>query len=417
MEIAERLSLAAQGALWEADGLEPSSPRDSSRGVAGLRPGQGRPPAVAPGPACGGRRRSQKEGIVEVDGATIPVAYAAAGGGRTIRLLKAMLTTACERDCLYCSFRAGRDCRRVTFKPDEMAGLYAQAHRAGLVDGLFLSTGILKGGANTQDKLIATAEILRHRLGYRGYLHLKIMPGAEKGQVWKAMQLADRVSVNLEAPNAARLERLAPHKGFEDELLTPLRWVEELRREMPGRAGWRGRMPSSATQFVVGAAHETDLEILSTSAKMLRDYGLARVYYMAFNPVADTPLEAAPAESPLREHRLYQASFLLRDYGFDLEDLPFAGDGHLPMDRDPKQAYAEEHLRDRPVELNRAERQELLRVPGIGPRGAEAILRARREAGNLRGLEELRRLGVVAERAAPYITIHGRATPTQMTLF
>ncbi len=175
-------------------------------------------------------------------------------------------------------------------------------------------------------------------------------------------------------------------------------------------------MPSSATQFVVGAARETDLEILTTSEKVLRGYGLSRVYYMAFNPVEGTPLENHPPESPLREHRLYQASFLLRDYGFDLEDLPFSGDGQLPRDRDPKQAYADENLRDRPVELDRAGREDLLRVPGIGPRSADAILRVRREAGRIRGLEDLGRLGIVAERAAPYVTMGGMAAPRQMTL-
>jgi predicted DNA-binding helix-hairpin-helix protein len=356
-----------------------------------------------------------KETWVQVGGATIPVAHAAAGG-RTVRLLKAMLTTACERDCLYCSFRAGRDCRRATFKPEEMARLFDQVHRAGLVDGLFLSTGIIKGGANTQERLLDTAEILRHRLGYRGYLHLKIMPGAERGQVWRAMQLADRVSANLEAPGPAWLAQLAPHKDFDGELLSPLRWVEELRREMPVGSAWRRRMPSSATQFVVGPAGESDLEILSISARLLHHLRLTRVYFMAFNPVPGTPLEGHPPENPLREHRLYQASYLLRDYGFDLEELPFAGDGRLPLGKDPKLAYAEAHMRQCPLELSRADREELLRVPGIGPRGADAILRARHQAGALRDLSDLRRLGVVAERAAPYVTLRGRAPTLQLPL-
>jgi predicted DNA-binding helix-hairpin-helix protein len=327
-----------------------------------------------------------------------------------------MLTTACERDCLYCSFRAGRDCRRQSFGPEEMARLFDQIHRAGLVDGLFLSTGILKGGANTQNKLLDTAEILRRRLGYRGYLHLKIMPGAEKGQVRRAMELANRVSVNLEAPNASRLERLAPHKGFQEELVTPLRWAKEIRREMLEGSDRSPRAASTATQFVVGAADETDLELLSTSEKVLRDYGLTRVYYMAFNPVPGTPLENHPPEDPTREHRLYQASYLIRDYGFDLEDLPFTGEGRLPLERDPKQAYAEANLRHRPVEVTLAGREELLRVPGIGPRGAERILRARTDGGGPRDLQDLRRLGILAERAAPYITLRGKAAARQLRL-
>jgi predicted DNA-binding helix-hairpin-helix protein len=305
----------------------------------------------------------------------------------------------------------------VSFSAEEMARIYMRVHRAGLAEGLFLSTGILRGGPSTQDRLIDTAEILRHRLGYRGYLHLKIMPGAERDQVWRAMQLADRVSVNLEAPNASRLERLAPHKSFEAELLTPLRWMEELRQEMPERLGWRGRMPSSATQFVVGPAGETDLEILSVSERLLRSHRLARVYFMAFNPVQGTPLEDHPPENPVREHRLYQASYLIRDYGFDLEDLPFVDGGKLPIDQDPKRAYAEAHLREKPLDLHRAAREELLRVPGIGPRGAEAILRARREAGALRDLGDLRRMGIVAERVAAYVLLEGRASGGQLRLF
>lgn len=395
MDEVEKLCQSAQAGLWEADG----DPR----------------PSLAP-TTCGGGR-GPKETWVDVGGASIPVTYAAAGGGRTVRLLKAMLTTACERDCLYCSFRAGRDCRRVSFRPDQMAKIYMQVHGARLAEGLFLSTGMLRGGPSTQDRLIDTAEILRHRLGYRGYLHLKIMPGAERDQVWRSMQLADRVSVNLEAPNASRLERLAPHKTFEAELVTPLRWVEELRRDMPQRLGWRGRMPSSASQFVVGPAGESDLEILSVSERLLRSLKLARVYFMAFNPVEGTPLEGHPAENPLREHRLYQASYLIRDYGFDLEDLPFSEGGRLPIDQDPKRAYAEAHLREKPLDLQHAGREELLRVPGIGPRGAEAILRARRGAAPLRDLSDLRRMGILAERAAPYVLLNGRAPGQQLRMF
>ncbi|MEW6567093.1 MAG: radical SAM protein [Chloroflexota bacterium] len=330
-------------------------------------------------------------------------------------LLKVMLSTACERGCLYCAFRAGSNCCRITFKPDELARAFLAVQRARVVDGLFLSSGILRGGANTQNRLLDTVEIVR-RAGFRGYLHLKIMPGAERGQVLRAMELADRVSVNLEAPTPERLQRLAPEKEFRDELLAPLRWVEEARRENPARRVGRDRWPSSTTQFVVGPAGESDLEILSTTAWLMRQLRLARCYFMAFTPVEGTPLENHPAEDPLREHRLYQASFLLQTYGFDLEDLPFGSDGRLPLAEDPKTAYARARLSEAPVEVNRAERGELLRVPGIGPRSAEAILRARR-LGRLRELQDLRRLGVVSQRAAPFITLDGRQPSGQLRLF
>ncbi len=158
------------------------------------------------------------------------ISSAALPNGQRISLLKTLLTSACERNCYYCPFRAGRDFRRATFKPDDMAQAFMLLNRAGAAEGIFLSSGIVKGGLTTQDKLIDTAEILRHKYQFRGYLHLKIMPGAEKGQVERAMQLADRVSINLEAPNTQRLELLAPRKQFMDELLQPLRWVEEIRR-------------------------------------------------------------------------------------------------------------------------------------------------------------------------------------------
>ena len=336
--------------------------------------------------------------------------------GKNIKLLKTLLTSACERDCYYCPFRSGRDFRRATFKPDEFASLFINLHRAGAAEGIFLSSGVAGGGVRTQDKLLDTADILRNKLGFRGYIHLKIMPGAEKAQVERAMQLADRVSVNLEAPNSERLTRLAPHKVFIEELLQPLKWVDEIRRNQPAYKGWNGRWPSTVTQYVVGGSDESDLELLTTTSWLHKNVHLGRAYFSAFSPIRDTPLENKAPTDPLREHRLYQASFLLRDYGFDLEELPFVGDGNLPLPTDPKMAWAQANLNEHPVEINRAEKSQLLRVPGIGPKGANAILRARR-AGKLRDLSMLKKLGIIAERAAPYLLLDGQRAPTQMALF
>ena len=342
-----------------------------------------------------------------------PIYHAVMPGGKRIALLKTLLTSACERDCYYCPFRAGRDYRRITFKPEEMAQTFVRLYQGRAVQGLFLSSGIAGGGIRTQDRLIATAEILRKKLGFTGYLHLKLMPGAEHAQVERAMQLADRVSLNLEAPNTRRLVQLAPHKTFMDELLQPLKWVEEIRRSQPGWKGWNGRWPSTTTQFVVGGAGETDLELLDTTARLYHQLRLARAYFSGFNPVEDTPLENLPAVSPWREHRLYQASFLLRDYGFDLEELPFSTEGNLPLARDPKLAWAETNLSHSPVEINRADLRELIRIPGIGPKGARAILDARRK-GRLHELRELRAYGVQTGRAAPYVLLDGHRPPQQL---
>lgn len=344
------------------------------------------------------------------------VHHAAMPNGKSIKLLKTLLTSACERNCYYCPFRAGRDFRRATLKPDEMATSFMKLHQAGVVEGLFLSSGIIGGGMKTQDKIIATAEILRRKYQFRGYIHLKVMPGAEYAQVEQAMLLADRVSINLEAPNSERLSRLAPRKSFLDELLQPLKWIEEIRRTAVPRKAWNYRWPSSVTQFVVGAAGESDLELLLTSDYLYHNLRLTRTYYSKFNPIQDTPLEDLPPATSQREHRLYQASFLLRDYGFSTEELPFSEDGNLPSYQDPKLAWAEKNLRDSPVEINRADKAELMRIPGIGPKKARAILSIRQHD-PFRSVEDLRRIGVNPSKALPFILLQGRQPAHQIKMF
>jgi len=327
-------------------------------------------------------------------------------------VMKTMITTACEKNCYYCPFRAGRSqMRRETFSPDELAAAFDRLARAGVVEGIFLSSGIIKGGAAVQDRIIATGEIIRRRYGYRGYVHLKIMPGAEYDQVVRAMQIADRVSINLEGPTPERLHALAPRKDFSDDLLLRLQWAQRIRQSAPER-----RWASTVTQFVVGAVGDTDLELLSLSARLYRQLGLKRAYYSGFSPVIDTPFENLPPADPQRERRLYQASFLLRDYAWDVEELPFEGEGNLRLDVDPKRAWADAHLLTAPVEIMHADRETLLRVPGIGPQGVERLLHARRR-GTIRDLATLNRIGVQANRAAPYILLDGHRPPVQLPLF
>ena len=336
--------------------------------------------------------------------------------GQRIKLLKTLLSSACERDCYYCPFRAGRNFRRATFQPEEFARLFAMLFQKGIAQGVFLSSGVTGGGIRTQDKLLDTADILRYKLGFHGYIHLKIMPGAEHSQVERAMQLADRVSVNLEAPNDSRLVKLAPHKQFTEELLQPLKWINEIRRSQPSNKGWNGHWPSSVTQFVAGGAGESDLELLSTTDYLYRQLGLRRAYFSPFNPILDTPLENQLPTPVIREHRLYQASFLLRDYKFTLEELQFEPDGRLPVQIDPKLAWAQKNLSESPIEINQAERYTLMRIPGIGPKGAEIIMKARRQV-KIRDITSLRKIGVFAERAAPYLLFDGRRASYQPNLF
>lgn len=335
--------------------------------------------------------------------------------GKQIILLKTLLSSACERDCYYCPFRAGRDFRRATFKPDEFASMFSKMNQSGMAQGVFLSSGIAGGGVRTQDKLLDTAEILRKNHQYRGYLHLKIMPGAEKDQVYRAMQLSDRISVNLEAPNTERLAKLAPHKIFIEELLRPLRWAEEIRRTVPAYKFWNGKYPSSVTQFVAGGADESDLELLNTTSWLMKHVRLTRAYYSAFHPIRDTPLENKTAVNPMREHRLYQASFLLRDYGFELEDLPFSPDENLPLHADPKLAWAQLNLIHSPIEINTAEKHQLIKIPGIGIKGAEAIMTARR-INKINSLATLKKLHILAEKASPFILLNGKKSAIQTSM-
>ncbi len=405
MEATEKLSLFASQMH-----LEPAEERDRNMIPLKLLKGTGTPKDRV---LCA--QDAAKSGLPAKKD-SLGIHQAVLPGGKRMPLLKTLLTSACERNCYYCPFRAGRNYRRATFKPDEMARTFMDIHRAGLAEGLFLSSGIIKGGVATQDRLVETAEILRYRLGFRGYLHLKIMPGAERDQILRSMQLADRVSVNLEAPNTKCLQLLAPKKVFLDELLQPLRVVEEIRRQQPPHLAWDGRWPSSVTQFVVGAVGESDLELLTTTQYLYRNLHLSRTYFSGFEPVTDTPLEAYPAVNPWREHRLYQASFLLRDYAFDMEEMPFDQEGNLPLDLDPKQAWARDYLSEEPVEVNQAPREELLRVPGIGPKGAYAIESARRW-GVLRELTDLKAIGVNPSRPAPFVLLDGRRPSYQLRLF
>ena len=385
MDTFAKLQLQGEHAAYEDDGLPPAAPADCPKAD---------------------RTAGMEHHIYQ----------AAAAGGQRVPILKTLLTSVCERNCYYCACRAGRDFKRITFKPEEMASAVVRMHQTGAIRGAFLSSGVAGGGLHTQDRILATAEILRHKLGYRGYIHLKIMPGAQRAQVEQAMLLADRVSINLEAPNSSRLERLAPMKTLTTELLQPLRWVEQIRQDQSPHLAWKGRWPSSTTQFVVGGSGETDLELLQTTQFLSSTLKLARAYFSGFNPIPDTPLDHLPPVDPWRRYRLYQASFLLRDYPFSYEELPFDPSGNLPLETDPKLAWAQDHLFEAPLEVNQADMVELLRVPGIGPIGAKKIMAARQRH-RFFSIEDLKALGIQTRRAEPFILINGRRQSFQLSLW
>jgi len=331
--------------------------------------------------------------------------------GQKKPVLKVLQTSYCERNCAYCAFRAGRDLPRCRFGPDELAAAFDQMQRQGLVQGLFLSSGVT-GSVRTMDLMIATVETVRQRYDFRGYVHLKILPDAEEAQIERAVRLADRVSVNLEAPNPGRLALLAPRKDFAKGLMAPLQRAATAISQGEGRWTRLGL----TTQFVVGAVGESDRELLTTTQRLYDELRLARSYFSPFEPVPDTPLEDHPAVPLWRQHRLYQSDFLMRYYGFRSQEFVFTEQGDLPRSLDPKLAWAQAHPERFPVEVNRATRTALLRVPGIGPVATQRILHARRQS-RLRFLSDLRQLGAVTSRAAPYVLLNGRRPPMQLSLF
>ncbi|MBI5480370.1 MAG: hypothetical protein HY906_16020 [Deltaproteobacteria bacterium] len=330
--------------------------------------------------------------------------------GERIPLLKVLQEGRCDRGCRYCAQGHGGVADATSFTPEELTRVFFDLRQAGRVDGLFLSSAIRGGAVGSMDRMLATAELVR-RSGFRGYLHLKLIPGSGADQIDRAMQLATRVSVNLEAPTAFHLQRVAPSKHLERHLLAAMRQVAAA--EAAGRFARAGQ----TTQFVVGAADETDRDLARASDWLYRRLRLRRVYYSAFQPVPGTALAHRPATPPLREHRLYQMDFLLRKYGFALGEIPFDEGGALARDRDPKTAWAEQHPERFPVEVNTAPVAELLRVPGIGPRTAARLLELR-GAEKLRGRSALRAAGVAVRLAAPYLLLDGRrAVPRQLGLF
>jgi predicted DNA-binding helix-hairpin-helix protein len=334
-------------------------------------------------------------------------------GGGTTRLFKVLQTNSCRFACKYCFTSCAIRRKRTTFKPDELATTFVALRRERRVDGLFLSSGIVPDANTTMEKMLATVERLRLKEGYTGYIHLKLIPGASFEYIERAVELADRVSLNLEAPNQARLSDLAPDKEFASSMWGRLAWAAELIRR--ARAEGRRVARSLTTQFVVGAVGESDRELLDTVDRAHRELDLKRAYFSAFHPIDRSPFSDLPAEDPTRALRLYQADFMLRDYGFAAADLPFDEQGLLPRDKTPKQAWAERHLLE-PIEVNRASRTTLLKVPGIGPRSADRIIQARRET-KLRDLAQLKALGVTIGWATPYVLLDGRRSPEQLRLW
>ncbi len=342
--------------------------------------------------------------------------HAQMNGGKTIPLLKTMLTTYCENNCYYCAFRKDRNYQRVGFSPEEMAGIFIQIYRKGLVKGLFLSSGVAGNAIRSQDRLLDCVSILRKKYAFHGYIHLKLLPGAQDAQISEAVKLASRVSINIEGPNEGVLAKLAPQKRFVKDLIGGLDSVYRITEAEQGGLDPSWLKTSLTTQLVMGAAGESDREILKTTNYLYNKLKLSRVYYSAFSPTSDTPFDSRPSLPHLRHARMYQASFLLRDYNFDYEELPFEHDGNLVTDVDPKLAWARINLAEQPLDINRVDFQQLIRIPGIGKNSAHKILNERGING-IRKSHDLKRLGISLKRCSPFILIQGKQPEFQPELW
>jgi putative DNA modification/repair radical SAM protein len=352
------------------------------------------------------RNSRNGKGIGSTD-AGMGICHSYAPDGRCISLLKILLTNACNYDCLYCVNRASSNVPRARFTVDEVVKLTLDFYRRNYIEGLFLSSGIIRSASYTMEQIVHVARTLREEHHFRGYIHLKTIPEADDELIAEAGRYADRISINIELPSETSLAELAPEKDVRAIRRTMGRL--RLKLDEASETTTRAKAPRFApagqsTQMIVGADTATDQTILETSANLYGSYKLKRVYYSAFSPIPDAsralPLKPAPL---MREHRLYQADWLMRFYGFEIGEIVNAGHSMLPLDIDPKLAWALRHRGRFPLDVNRASREELLRVPGFGTKAVDRILSARRH-GAIR-FADLSRLHIPRAKALPFIVL------------
>lgn len=361
--------------------------------------------------SSGVERKGDGTGIGNCSKAGICHSFSA--DGRCISLLKILFTNECIYDCKYCVNRSSNDVIRTSFTPDEICTLTMEFYRRNYIEGLFLSSGILKNPNYTMELIYAALYKLRHVCNFQGYIHVKAIPGADPILIQKVGFLADRMSVNLELPTAESLRLLAPHKSRKN-ILASMRLVQEKSKENRQELTLYKSAPrfvpaGQSTQMIIGASPETDYQILRVAESLYQKFGLKRVFYSAFVAVnEDKALPARTSDGPplLREHRLYQADWLLRYYKFEANELLNEKNPNFNIFLDPKCNWALNHLEYFPVEVNRASYDVLLRVPGIGYKSAGRIVKARR-FGSL-GFEDLRKMGVVLKRVLYFITCSGK---------
>ena len=325
--------------------------------------------------ARAGQYEMEGIGFGKVDQSLPPgVFYASCGGGKYMPLLRILSDNRCKYNCYYCPWRSSIDIERGYITPDELAKYFFELYQRRIVKGLFLSSAVWKSPDRSMEAIVGTAEILRQK-GFKGYIHLKIIPGSSDSAIESAVRLASRVSINLEAPSSKRLSLLAPQKKFDsvlmDTLTRTVKIVEKINEKLRKKV-------KITTQYVVGPSDESDRELLHTTELLYRKTWVHRAYYSPFFiPDPESPLSNKEPTPWIRVARLYQADWLIKHYGFKVEELPFNDKGNLPLNIDPKLKWALDNPDYFPLEINKAEREELLRVPGLGPKAVSYILKTR----------------------------------------
>ncbi len=380
MDLLQKLEILADAAKYDASCASSGTDTRSSKGAA--------------------------DGIGSTEGMGICHAYAP--DGRCISLLKILLTNSCVYDCLYCINRRSSSVRRARFTVEEIVTLTLGFYRRNCIEGLFLSSGIISSPDYTMEQIVRVARTLREEHGFRGYIHLKTIPDADPALLAEAGRYADRLSINVELPTEGSLAALAPEKdgaGIRRSMGRMRLRIDEAKAD---RKAPRFAPAGQSTQVIIGADQSSDRDILAMSTNLYGSYGLRRVYYSAFSPIPDASASLPPDHAPLvREHRLYQADWLMRFYGFEAPELETDAAGNLDLTVDPKLSWALAHRDQFPVDVNAAPREMLLRIPGIGVKSVDAIIRARRHR-RLR-LDDLARLRLPLAKISAFVTAEGHS--------
>ncbi|TYQ14707.1 UNVERIFIED_CONTAM: putative DNA modification/repair radical SAM protein [Acetivibrio alkalicellulosi] len=360
--------------------------------------------------SSGSKRKNTKVGIG--NGSSCGICHSWSDDGRCISLLKILLTNYCVYDCAYCVNRISNDVPRATFTPEEVAGLTINFYKRNYIEGLFLSSAIIKNPNYTMELLYQSVKILRTQHRFNGYIHIKAIPGSDLNLIELTGQLVDRMSVNIELPSSNGLKMLAPQKE-KQSILKPMGFINSKILQTKEEKRIVKKTPSfvpagQSTQLIVGATPDHDLSIIRLSEKLYQHYRLKRVYYSAYVPVTSQNPNLPAINKPplLREHRLYQADWLLRFYGFSAQELLNESMPNFDTKVDPKANWALNNIHLFPVEINRADYETLLRVPGIGVRSAQKIIRARKVKSL--DMDDLKKLGIVLKRAKFFITCKGK---------